>query len=116
MSEIVQTWLDGYRKAWTSNEPDDIRALFTEDATYAGSPFDTTPWVSIDGIVAGWLENRDEVGDWTFEGAPLVFADGVGVIEGRTNYSNGKRYANLWVIHFADDGRARQFTEWYVKP
>ena len=45
MNDIVQAWLDNYRTAWASNEPDDIRALFTEGATYAGGPFDPEPWV-----------------------------------------------------------------------
>jgi len=25
-------------------------------------------------------------------------------------------YANLWVITFADDARARSFVEWYMEP
>lgn len=115
MNTIVQNWLDKYRIAWASNAPDDIRALFTEDATYAGNPFDVSPWTGHDGIVAGWLENNDEVGDWTFEGAPLTYSDGIGIIQGRTNYSDGRVYANLWVIGFADDGRATSFVEWYVE-
>lgn len=116
MNDIVQAWLDGYRAAWASNDPDDIRALFSEDATYAGSPFDTEPWTGREGIVKGWLEHRDEPGTYTFEGAPLAYSDGVGVVQGRTDYSDGRVYANLWVIRFADDGRADSFVEWYVVP
>ena len=116
MADIVSEWLDKYRIAWASNEPDDIRALFTEDGTYAGSPFDGEPWTGHDGIVAGWIDNKDEPGDYTFEGRPLVYADGVGVIQGLTTYADGRVYANLWVIHFAEDGRAKSFVEWYVEP
>lgn len=43
MTEIVQRWLDRYLIAWQSNDPDDIRALFTEDATYAGGPSIRSP-------------------------------------------------------------------------
>ena len=68
------------------------------------------------GIVAGWIDNKDEPGDYTFEGRPLVYADGVGVIQGLTTYADGRVYANLWVIHFAEDGRAKSFVEWYVEP
>jgi ketosteroid isomerase-like protein len=116
MNDIVQNWLDRYLAAWASNDPDDIRALFTEDATYAGSPLEPEPWVGRDAIVAGWLEYRDEPGSWTFEGAPLVSADGLGMVQGRTDYTDGRIYANLWVIRFADDGRARSFVEWFVEP
>ena len=116
MNDLVDTWLAGYRAAWRSNDPDDIRALFTEDATYAGSPLDTEPWIGREAIVSGWLEDRDEPGTWTFEGAPLPYADGIGFVQGRTDYSDGRVYANLWVIGFAEDGRAHSFVEWYMEP
>lgn len=114
--DIVQNWLDGYLKAWASNEPDDIRALFTEDASYAGSPLDADPPRGHDAIVAWWLGVRDEIGEWTFDGHPLAYSDGVGFIEGRTDYADGRVYANLWVVRFADDGRARSFVEWWMEP
>ena len=116
MTDIVQSWLDRYRIAWSSNEPDDIRALFTEEATHAGGPFDPEPWVGREDIVAGWIAHRDEPGDWTFEGAPLTFDGGIGIIQGRTDYADGRIYANLWVIRFSDDGRASSFVEWYMEP
>jgi len=49
MTDIVQRWLDGYLVARRTNDPDDIRALFTEDASYAGGPFDPDPWVGREG-------------------------------------------------------------------
>ena len=117
MNDLVQTWLDRYLAAWASNDPDDIRALFTDDATYAGSPFDPEPAVGIEAIVAWWLSNRDESDDWTFEGAPLAYSDGIGLVQGRTDYpGEGRVYANLWVITFAEDGRARSFVEWWMQP
>ncbi|MGC5170250.1 nuclear transport factor 2 family protein [Micromonospora sp. DT81.3] len=116
MNESVQNWLDRYLVAWGSNDPDDIRALFTEDATYAGGPFDPEPWIGREAIVEGWLAHRDEPGSWTFEGVPLVYADGVGIVQGRTDYADGDVYANLWVIGLADDGRAHSFVEWAIEP
>jgi len=116
LDDIVGTWLENYRIAWASNDPDDIRALFTDEATYAGGPYDPEPWIGIDEIVEGWLRYRDEPGTWTFEGAPLVYSDGIGLVQGVTAYDNGRDYANLWVIGFADDGRARSFVEWFMVP
>ena len=116
MNSVVQDWLDKYRAAWASNDADDIRALFTESATYAGGPFDPEPWIGREGIVEGWLEHRDEPGEYTFEGTPLAYSDGVGIIQGRTDYADGRIYANLWVIRFSDDGRADSFVEWYMEP
>lgn len=34
----VSGWIDGYVRAWQSNAPADIRALFTEDALYYPEP------------------------------------------------------------------------------
>ncbi|WP_375385731.1 nuclear transport factor 2 family protein [uncultured Microbacterium sp.] len=116
MDDTVQNWLDAYLRAWASNERADIEALFTEDARYAGSPLDPEPWVGRQGIVDGWLAHRDEPGTWSFEGAPLIHSDGIGVVQGITRYDDGRTYANLWVITFADDRRARDFVEWYMEP
>jgi len=115
MDEIVQGWLDSYLIAWASNDPDDIRVLFTEDATYAGGPFDPDPWVGREGIVTGWIEHKDEPGTWSFEGTPLAYTDGIAVIQGLTEYTEGDTYANLWVLRLEEDGRASSFVEWFIE-
>ncbi len=109
----VTEWMDGYRKAWTTNDPADIRALFTETAEYRYHPWDE-PRVGADSIVESWLESRDEPGDWTFEWQPVARNGETVVIEGRTAYRNGKTYRNLWVFSLGADGRASSFTEWYM--
>ena len=38
------------------------------------------------------------------------------MVQGRTTYTDGDVYLNLWVIRLADDGRAASFTEWYMEP
>ena len=45
-----------------------------------------------------------------------LVADGVGIVQGRTDYADGDVYANLWVIGFAADGRAHSFVEWAIEP
>ncbi len=113
-STTVRTWMDGYRRAWDSNTPDDIRALFTEDCEYRTAPFED-PRVGQDAIVAGWIEDQDHPGDYEFSWKPLGLDGDTAFVEGDTVYQGGRRYANLWVIRFADDGRARSFTEWYMR-
>jgi hypothetical protein len=109
----VTAWITGYEKAWDSNEPDDIRALFTEDGRYLTAPFEE-PRVGHDAIVKGWVDDRDEPGDHTFTWN-LIGIDGeLAFVEGDTDYGE-RAYMNLWVIRFADDGRATSFTEWYMK-
>jgi hypothetical protein len=112
----VQDWVAGYRRAWESNAEADIRALFTDDAAYRYHPYDDEPVVGIDAILASWLENRDEPETTTWE-VRAVHVDGdTGFVQGVTDYLRLARvYDNLWVIEFADDGRARSFTEWFMK-
>ncbi|MNL36530.1 SnoaL-like domain protein [compost metagenome] len=116
----ARRWVAAYEKAWKTNEPDDIRALFTEDAVYFTEPWGE-PWAGADAIVAGWLEARDEPGTYAFEWE-IAGVDGERVfVDARTDYAaaqeqpEGRVYRNLWVIDLDADGRARAFTEWYMK-
>jgi ketosteroid isomerase-like protein len=104
----------GYLKAWDSNSADDIRALFTDDAAYLTAPF-VPARIGIDAIVAGWIEDQDQPGDHEFTWHEVARDGDLAFVEGDTLYSDGRRYANLWVIRFATDGRASAYTEWYMR-
>ncbi|HKP06584.1 MAG TPA: nuclear transport factor 2 family protein [Microbacterium sp.] len=115
----ARRWVAAYENAWQTNDPDDIRGLFTDEAVYATQPWGE-PWAGVDEIVDGWLEARDEPGSYTFEWE-VSGVDGDRVfIEGRTVYApdadrpETRSYRNLWVIDLDEDGRARSFTEWYM--
>lgn len=116
MSDAVTDWVENYRKAWESNRPEDIRALFTGDAAYYGRPNDP-PWTGHEAIVNGWLENQDAPGSTTFEWHPVAVDGEVAVVQCVTGYPSGPKagtYDNLWVIRLAPDGRATEFTDWFV--
>lgn len=107
--------MEHYITAWTSNEPDDIRTLFTEDAVYFTSPHEPEPWRGREQIVERWIAGRDEPSDWTFEWKLLGVDGGRAFVQGRTDYrGNGRSYDNLWIIQLTADGRASSFTEWYM--
>ena len=106
--------MNGYLKAWDSNEPDDIRALFTDDAVYLTAPF-SPPRTGVQAIIDGWLEDRDEPGDYTFTWQETATDGALAFVTGDTLYADGRRYANLWLIRFAEDGRATEYTEWYMR-
>lgn len=113
MSDATTNWVERYRKAWETNDPDGIRRLFTEDAEYHTDPW-ATPWRGHDEIVAQWLENQDDPGSTTFEWSPVVITDDVSVVQGVTKYAGAATYSNLWVIRLSQDGRANSFTEWWM--
>jgi hypothetical protein len=102
-----------YLKAWTSNDADDIRALFTPDARYHPAPH-VRAEIGHDRIVAWWQASRDEPGQWRFTWEPVAVTEQTAVVRGVTGYADGRSYNNLWVIEFAPDGRANGYTEWYM--
>jgi RNase adaptor protein for sRNA GlmZ degradation len=103
----------GYLQAWRSNEPDDIRALFAEDAQLRFEPW-TKPFTGHDEIVAEWLRRQDEADSFTFSWDVAGIDGGRAFIQAETGYTGGRHYSNLWVIDLAADGRATAFTEWWM--
>ena len=112
--DAVTAWVRRYRRAWESNEPDDIRDLFADDAAYFTEPY-SPPWVGREAIVAGWLAQRDEPGTTTFTWQPVIITEELAVIEGRTHYPEDREFRNLWVLRLDHTGQARQFTEWWME-
>jgi uncharacterized protein (TIGR02246 family) len=112
--DAISAWITGYRRAWESNDADDIRALFSEDASYRTEPY-ADPWLGQDDIVAHWLSAADEPGETSFDWTPVAVTDEVAVIEATTVYRDGPTYRNLWLIRLAPDGRATAFTEWWME-
>jgi len=114
MTDALSSWMEKYQRAWESNEPADIKALFTETAEYRTEPY-SEPWVGHAGIVDGWIEAKDEPGEAAFTWMPVVSTADVGIAQAETVYeARGITYSNLWVIRFAPDGRATAFTEWWM--
>jgi uncharacterized protein (TIGR02246 family) len=112
---MLREWVEGYVRAWNSNDPEEIGALFTDDALYYTEPF-AAPWRGRAEIVAGWLKHKDEPGQTTFDWQPLVESPELSALTATTTYRDPPRaYSNLWVIRFAAEGRCREFTEWWMK-
>jgi uncharacterized protein (TIGR02246 family) len=109
----VRRWIDGYVKAWNSNDPNDIRDLFTEDAEYSTEPYKPS-WRGSDAIVKGWLDHQDKPGETTFVWEPLQLTDDLAIITGTTTYPD-LTYSNLWIIRLAEDGRCQSFAEWWME-
>ncbi len=113
--EQVKQWMDSYRKAWESNDPDDIDALFSEQALYYTEPH-SGPWRGRQEIVRRWTEIKDEPGDTEFSWEPLAIDGEIAIVQGQTIYRDPpQRYSNLWVIRLDPTGHCTQFTEWWMK-
>jgi ketosteroid isomerase-like protein len=118
-TEAVAAWLDGYSQAWGTYDPEEIGALFSDDAVYFYDPFHE-PVRGREAIVADWIKDRDDAG--TYEGSyrPVLVAGDQAVARGYSRYfdTNGSvrdEYDNLFLLRFDADGRCAEYREWYMR-
>ena len=105
----VTKFVDRYLRAWRSNDADDIRAIFTEDAEYHEEPYETH-WIGREQIVQGWRSRWDwQKGGWTFEWTLREADANTAVVDGIGHYTELGDFDNLWTVTFADDGRVARF-------
>ncbi|MCT9819940.1 nuclear transport factor 2 family protein [Microbacterium sp. W1N] len=107
-------WLNGYITAWTTKDPDDVRAVFSDDAEYWFRPDDDDPEIGIDAILAMWKE--PEPTEAVHDLRVLIENDALAIITGTVDYPGHQSYSNMWEVWFAPDGRAVRFVEWFMTP
>ena len=126
--EQVARWLDAYVAAWKSYDRDEIAALFSDDVEYRYHPYDE-PIRGSDAVVASWLgerdhegaSERDRPGTYDAHYEPVAVDGDVAVATGSSTYTTepggpvDSIYDNCFVIRFDDDGRCREFTEYFIK-
>jgi ketosteroid isomerase-like protein len=124
----VNRWLGRYIEAWKTYDRDQIEALFAEDISYRYHPYDD-PIEGRGAVVASWLgegesddaSSRDESGTYdAFYRVVAADGDMAVAIGSSTYYSEpggpvDRIYDNCFVMRFDDEGRCREFTEWFMK-
>jgi ketosteroid isomerase-like protein len=117
----VDRWLQAYIDAWKSYDRERILALFAEDIECRYEPY-SEPVRGAAAVAASWVadDRIDEPG--TYDAAYKAIAvDGeVAVATGSSTYAHPDGsiravYDNCFVMRFDDEGRCREFTEWYMK-
>ena len=124
----AQAWLDRYVAAWLSYDRADVTALFSEDVAYRYHPYDD-PITGRDDVVASWLGERDSEdassrdlpGTYGAHYRPVAVDGDTVVATGSSEYRDQpdgpvtKTYDNCFVMRFDDQGRCREFTEYYLR-
>ena len=117
--EAFQAWLDRYVAAWKSYDPQAIGDLFSEDAAYWNHPKEE-PVRGRDAIVARWLDDRDDPGTYDAHYEPLAVDGDNHVSRGWNRYFTADgtlkdEYLSIYLVRFDPEGRATEFTEWWVR-
>ncbi len=108
----VTRWIDGYIRAWNSNDPADIGACSPRMRTTA--PHRSASRGGAQQIVEGWLDRKDEPGEATFNWELVLNTDDLAIVQGTTRYPD-ETFSNLWLIRLDAEGRCREFTEWWME-
>ena len=114
------SWLVRYVDAWRLNDPVAIGDLFSLDVRYAFDPFEEAG-VGRPAVVAAWLTDPDAPGTWEADYEVLAVDGDTFVAHGRTRYLTDdhseidREFANIFVCRFDDEGRCREFTEWFMR-
>lgn len=115
MPGVVESWLEAYRVAWETRDPDAAAALFTEDATYLEEPYGE-PFLGRDGVRDYWARVTATQSDVEFRtGTPI--ADGHrAAVEWWVTLRNGGADVTLagefW-LEFDDAGLCRTLREYW---
>lgn len=115
---MVSTWLARYETAWQAPGTEGLARIFTNDATYLPSPYET-PVVGLDAIRRMWDEERDGPDEVFTLVTDILAVDGpVAVVRAEVHYGDPVRqeYRDLWVMRMCDDGRCTWFEEWPYWP
>jgi SnoaL-like domain len=116
----IDEWLDRYRRAWTTDDKDDVARLFSDDVRYCTAPY-RDPIVGRDAVVDWWLKLRESDIPWTFAPEVLAQEGELFVVRGVTTYPEGTEGAegrevfhNLWLVTFGGGDRVGEFVEYWV--
>ncbi len=118
--EILRTWLEAYGRAWEEQDPEQVVALFSDDATYQETPF-SEPLRGRAAIQEYWrravVQAQKQV-QFGFEilaiRENLAFASWDSSF---TRISTGKRVYldGIFVLNFDDHNLCRELREWWMR-
>lgn len=116
--EQVEDWLARYERAWRTSGTEALTGILADDATYRMSPYEE-PLVGLAAISEMWEAEREGPDEVFAMESELVALDAdTAVVRVAVTYGEpvSREYRDLWVIRFAEDGRALAFEEWPFWP
>ena len=111
--QLVDTWIEAYRRAWEQADAAAAGSLFSDDASYRSHPLQPAH-AGRDGVAAYWSEvTADQRDPRVRFGDPIVDGDRVAVEWWTTMLAGGDpiTLAGCLLLAFAADGRCRDLRE-----
>ncbi|HEX8255692.1 MAG TPA: nuclear transport factor 2 family protein [Thermoanaerobaculia bacterium] len=109
-------WAEHYFRAWKTNDPADVRALFTEDAVYYYGPF-RPPARGREEIVRRWVANAAQA-NVEIAHEVVAVSGAAAVIHWAVSFdqpSGRVAMDGVLIVQLNEDGRCYEHREWYVE-
>ena len=85
----IRDWLAAYHHAWTTDDPKEIAALFTDDVRYFTAPY-REPLEGLGAVSGYWLGEKESDIPWSFEYQVLAQEGDLFVVRAVTTYPEGE--------------------------
>jgi hypothetical protein len=117
--EQLRAWLERYFKAWISNDPDEVSALFSDGAIYYYGPF-KEPARGRKSIVENWVSNPEGQQDVNASFEALAVNGDQGIahwnVRSRIHSSENKKSEmdGILLLRFNPRMECTEHREWYT--
>jgi uncharacterized protein (TIGR02246 family) len=114
--EQIADWVEDYRQAWETKDPDAAAALFTENGSYRDNIFEE-PHLGREGVAGYWAEVTAAQSDPTVRmGVPFIDGDRVAVEFWTTMLVVGEELTlpGCLLLRFDDEGLCSDLREYWM--
>lgn len=115
MTQAVTAWLEDYKQAWESRDPDLIVTLFTPDAPYYETPF-SKPALGREGIRHYWQEGVVPQREVRFQYHLLAVVEQQAFVRWQSRFhldAEERQLDGIFLLTFAPDGLCSELREWW---
>jgi uncharacterized protein (TIGR02246 family) len=110
-------WLDAYKRAWETRDPEAAADLFTTDATYQETPFEE-PMTGRESIRDYWSDVTRYQEGVEFSYEILATTETSGIAHWRSEFTrltsgSAVELDGIFLVELDADGKCTEFREWW---
>jgi ketosteroid isomerase-like protein len=112
-----ESWLDAYKRAWETRDPEAAASLFTANATYQETPFED-PVRGREGIRDYWWDVTRYQEGIEFSYEVLATTEAGGIAHWRSGFTrltsnSAVELDGIFLMKFDADDKCTEFREWW---